>query len=353
MFKELSGLTAVAEHEIEQLDVLYLAKYVRDIEDVPPVVHPEYGRELYTKYEVYRSLLEIGLAVTPCRTLAELLERSRSHNFIFNIYNREPVRNPETVVSSILSYLGRPYLGAPPNLRALAEDKYLTKHLAKSIGLPVTPGAVYVDEAETAEAPPFPGPFFVKPRFGANSEGVGPDSAANGWNSARDRIVALLRAGEEALVEPLIPGYDLTIPVLAGRPDVYLPTIRFDSELPYGIATEDQKRLKAGGRKSCVLEDADLSAKVAEMTRVFVRHVRPFDYLRVDFRVDDRTGEMTLLEYNLTCNLGTHAAIGRSIAAVDISHRQLIDHLVAVSARRQGVFSRHAGGRVAAAGRNA
>lgn len=339
MLTDLSGLTAVTEQEVEQLDLLYLAKYVRDIEDVPPVVHPQYGRELYTKYEVYRSLLEIGLTVTPCRTLGELLARGRSHNFIFNIYNREPVRNPETVVSSILSYLGRPYLGAPPNMRALAEDKYLTKRLAQSVGLPVTPGAVYVSEVETTEAPAFPGPYFVKPRFGANSEGVGPESAATGWNSARDRIVALLRDGEEALVEPLVPGYDLTIPVLAGQPDVFLPTVRFDSELPFGIATEDQKRLKAGGRRSSIVEDAGIAARVAELSRVFIRHVRPFDYLRVDFRVDERSGEMFLLEFNLTCNLGMHAAIGRAIAAADVSHRQLIDHLVAVSVRRQGALA--------------
>jgi len=107
------------------LDILFLAKYAEDWIAPPPTLHPTYGRELYTKFEVLSVLRGLARTVEPCASLEAFearMRRSPAPDYIFQIYNREAVRNPEILVSSLCARTGVPYLGSPPNVRAIPED---------------------------------------------------------------------------------------------------------------------------------------------------------------------------------------------------------------------------------------
>jgi len=329
-------LLRLREEEKRALRILYLAKYAENWREPPPVVHPAYGRELYTKYEVLTVLRSLAAEVTPCPTLAAFPDMARAGRFdyVFQIYNREPVRNPEILVSALCARQGLPYLGAPPNVRAMAEDKWISKLMARAAGIPVPEGAVYVELADLDTAPSFPAPYFIKPRFGANSEHVTENSIRDDWAGARDEAAALLAAGEEALVESLAPGMDTTVPILGGDPPIALAPVGFQSVLREGIATERQKRLMDGGRQGAPLEDAAAAAALAEAALRFSALVRPFDYLRVDFRLAP-DGSFRLLEFNLTCNLGTHAAMAIGAHGAGVEHAAMIEHFLCYSLRRQ------------------
>ncbi|NQW08837.1 MAG: hypothetical protein HQ481_02985 [Alphaproteobacteria bacterium] len=332
-------LLTLTDEEIQRLDVLFLAKYPpKPGAPPPPEVDPVIGRERLTKWEVFNALQSLGLTLSTVETLEEFKRYTGSANYVFCLFNREDIRNPETVVASLCAQRRLPHLGAPPNLRAMAEDKFLTKSVAAYAGLPVAPGVTYVDLDDLAVPPPFEGPYFAKPRFGANSEGITAEAAQPDWSRLKPVVGKLIEDGEEVLVEPLLAGRDITVTVLGGRPNFALTPTVFKSELPYGIATEGQKRLLEGGRSGGPLEDSELSKTVMNLALEFAAYCKPFDYMRVDFRQTLTDRRLSLLEFNLTSNLGTHGATGIAIRNDRISHVDLIQHLVAYSTRRQKVL---------------
>ncbi len=335
----MQELLQIGPDRREELDILFLAKYAEDWTEPPPTVHPRYGRELYTKFEVLSVLRGLARSVEPCASLEAFEERMRrgpAPDYIFQIYNREPVRNPEILVSALCARTGVPYLGSPPNVRAMAEDKWITKLMARAAGLSVPEGAVAVAEADLDEPPGFDGPYFVKPRFGANSEGVDEGSICDGWEEARSRASALLAAGEEALIETLAPGLDVTVPVLGGP--LALHPVANHSELREGVQTEGQKRFLEPGKRGEPFDDAALCEELREAAVAFAKLVQPCDYLRVDFRVaPDRS--FRLLEFNVTCNLATVMSMNIGAGAAGVSHAAMIEHFLCYSMRRQGVLA--------------
>ncbi|MCY4320219.1 MAG: hypothetical protein OXE76_13770 [Alphaproteobacteria bacterium] len=322
-----------------RLHILFLAKYAEDWTEPPPVVHPRYGRELYTKFEVLSVLRDLAHRVEPCASLEAFEARMRRGpvpNYIFQIYNRELVRNPEILVSSLCARTGIPFLGSPPNVRAMAEDKWITKLMARAAGLPVPEGAVAVAEADLDRPPAFDGPYFIKPRFGANSESVDEGSICDSWSEGRERAAALLAAGEEVLIEALAPGLDVTVPVLGGP--LALHPVANHSELRGGVQTERQKRFLAPGKRGEPFDDTMLCEELREVALAFSKLVQPCDYMRIDFRVaPDRSFRM--LEFNVTCNLATVMSMNVGAGAAGVSHAAMIEHCLCYSLQRQRVLA--------------
>ncbi len=332
-------LLQISPAQRRRLHILFLAKYAEDWTEPPPVVHPRYGRELYTKFEVLSVLRGLAHRVEPCASLETFEARMRRGpvpNYIFQIYNREPVRNPEILVSSLCARTGIPFLGSPPNVRAMAEDKWITKLMARAAGLAVLQGAVAVAEADLDRPPAFDGPYFIKPRFGANSESVDEGSICDSWSEGRERAAALLAAGEEVLIEALAPGLDVTVPVLGGP--LALHPVASPSELREGVRTERQKRFLDPGSRAEPLDDTTLCEELKKASLTLAELVQPCDYLRVDFRVGlDRS--FRLLEFNVTCNLSTAKTMNIGAAAAGISYEAMIEHFLCYSLQRQGALA--------------
>lgn len=334
----MSQLFQIGSECRKTLDILFLAKFAEDWVEPPPIIHPVYGRELYTKFEVLSVLRGLARSVEPCASLDEFEERMRGHapDYVFQIYNREAVRNPEILVSSLCTRTGVPYLGGPPNVRAMAEDKWITKLMARAGGLTVPEGAVVVEERDLDRPPDFAGPYFVKPRFGAQSEGVDDGSICDDWPEARARAATLLADGEEALIETLAPGLDVTVPILGGP--IALHPVAMRSELREGISTVRQKRHLESGLRAEPLDDPPLAGKLKQAALAFARLVQPCDYLRVDFRVAP-DGSLRLLEFNVTCNLATTRAMNMGAGASGVSYEAMIEHFLSYSMKRQGVLA--------------
>jgi D-alanine-D-alanine ligase len=318
----------------DAIKILFLASRAPHSDVIPPLdqeigVHPRYN------YELFKIIQSLGFNVTACDNLPEFLEVAPQYDYIFTILNRSHFRNSEVFVSTLCEYFHRPYLGAPPNIRALAEDKYFTKRLAKTLGIPVTPSKIYQQPIDLKIAPEFPGPYFIKPRFGAASEDISTDSIQETWSDAQKWVNQMLQQGKDCLVERCIAGTDVTVPILGGYPPIILPAMEEISELPFGISTFRQKRLLEPGRRRKILAEIELNACLIEYAQKFYPHISPFDYIRMDFRLDTHRQQLFLLEFNLGCNLGSHAAIAQSANHWDISQAELINHLISYSLQRQ------------------
>ncbi|WP_439813790.1 hypothetical protein [Zavarzinia sp. CC-PAN008] len=316
------------------LRILFLAPFAPDAGAERPDMHPVHGVAPRYNYEIYTTLLGLGLDVVPCRDLDHFAASVGQFDFVFTLFNFAPFRNSELFVSTVCERAGVAYLGAPPNVRALAEDKLLTKLAAQASGLPVVPGVAWRLPREVT-TPPFPGPWFVKPRFGSASAGVTPESVREDVDGLRTQVAQILDRWPEALVEPLIDGTDLTVPVIGGETPLVLPPCEEVSDLPHGIATYRQKRLIDRNRVRRVVEDPLLAGALMDQAAQVAALFQPFDYLRVDFRREAGTGRTFVMEVNIGCNLGSHAAIALAARTAGIEHPDLIARILTHSLTRQ------------------
>ena len=332
-----TALLRLTDQQIESLNLLFLAWFAPEPgADKPPSPHPTGGVFSFYHYELYKIIESLGIKTTPCKDIDEFMATAHDYNYIFSVYNRlPPCRNGEVLISSLCEYFRIPYMGAPPNIRALAEDKYLAKTIARSMGIPTLASKVYCDSSELDKAPEFEGPYFIKPRFGAASEDVSPQSWQENWPEAKKQVLEMLKNGKECLVEQGVVGTDVTVPVLGGTPPHILPCAEEISEESYGISTFRQKRLFEKKRTRVILEDQKLCKSIQDNVAKLLSYVKPFDYMRVDFRLNQDKSEFYLLEFNICCNLGSYAAIAQAAEHVDIPHADLINHILCHSISRQ------------------
>ncbi|MET0406239.1 MAG: hypothetical protein ABW123_27725 [Cystobacter sp.] len=319
----------------EHLELLFLAQYAPEPGSPRPELHPSDGVLPRYNHELFHALTGLGLRCVPCRDLEDFVHAARHHNYVFTLWNRAPFRNSEVFPSSVCEWLGVAYLGAPPNVRALAEDKHLTKLMARSLGIPTAPWMTCPAEGPLPAPPSFPGPWFVKPRFGAASVGISVDCIQDSVAGLHTRLRAFQDEGKACLVEAFIPGVDLTVPVLGGTEPLLLGVVEEISSLPQGIVTHRQKRLLDGGRERLLMPPGPLVERAQDYTQRLCAAVREFDYLRVDFRRHRDTGELFLLEFNIGCNLGSHAAVMFAAREAGFNQTEVVAHILRHSLDRQ------------------
>jgi D-alanine-D-alanine ligase len=268
-------------------------------------------------------------------SLDHLLSSAGDYNYVFSLLNRAAFRNSEVFVSSICEYFHTSYLGAPPNVRALAEDKYLTKVLAQNLGIPAPAGTVFRAGEDDLTPPAFPGPYILKPRFGAASWLIDESSVEDTWGPLKFRAKTLLSDGVDVLVERFIHGANVTIPVLVHDDVWVLPCMELVVDGCGGIVTYQQKRQLEGGLRRIPYEDSDAIHLLSQYAGLLYEAIWPVDYFRADFRVRTRDSVPFLLEINVCCNLGTHSNVATPARLIGLSQEDLVGHILAYSVRRQ------------------
>lgn len=326
--------------ERDALRVLFLAPFAPERGSPRPHRHPKVGVRPIYHWEIYRILEELGVLAATCNDLNRLPELAGDSNFVFSLFSRAPFRNCEVYVPAICARLGVALVGAPANVRALAEDKHYAKAIAAQAGIPVVPGVAYGREADIPAEPPMPGPYFVKYRFGSASEDVSLDCATESWDRAADKARQFLAIGKDPVIETLIPGIDITVPVLGGDQPVALTPVAEISTLTHGIATFEQKRFLTADRHRELVRDAAMAEQAQMLARRVAAEMQPFDYMRVDFRFDPERRRLLFMECNIACNLGSTAAIMFSAGHHGISHAAIVEHVLAYSHRRQAATGR-------------
>lgn len=330
-----ASLQRLSDADRRGLDILFVARHAPEPEAPRPDIHETFGVAPRYNYELFQTLRGLGLRCTPCADLERLVAEADRYNYVFTVLNRANFRNSEIFVSSICEWRGVPYLGAPPNTRALAEDKHLMKRVAQALGVRTPAWRAYAPGCDAIEPPDCPGPWLVKPRFGAASIGIEIDAIQNTPEGLRAKVASLMADGEEVIAEACISGPDLTVPVLGGANPIILGVAEEISDLPAGIATHRQKRLLDSGRRRAVFANPAIEGRLREEVATLCREIGAFDYLRADYKLDAATQTPYLLEINLGCNLGSHAAIMFMARHAGLEQPEVIEHLVAHSLQRQ------------------
>ncbi|MDQ1639005.1 MAG: D-alanine-D-alanine ligase [Pyrinomonadaceae bacterium] len=318
------------------LRILYLANYA-------PLNETEAAEEAsesvrYTRYhkEMFGLLKALGFSVTPSRKVESLLNHPTSYDYVFSLLNRAPYRGSEILVSALCEYFRLPYLGARPQIRAVAEDKYVAKLVAKQLGFEVPAGEIFRGTDAGLIPPRFPGPYIVKPRCGASSKNITEDCIQDQWSDLVSEVRRLLGLGDDVLVEEWIPGINISLPVIGGAPPLILPAYQLDSAKKGQLVTYDQKR---GLERSLKRAPFDNSAVYDEISRCALRlysELGPIDYLRLDFRITD-SNKPVFLEFNICCNIGPESGFYACAKQTGLSHQEMLMRILAHSFKRQEI----------------
>ena len=320
---------------VDNVGVLYLAHYAPNEFGVPPYFDPDHA--VYAKYhgDIYNILKKNCPRFLSSNDPSVILSPPSDVDYIFSLYNRMPFRNSEVFISAVAEYHKQAYLGARPNIRALAEDKHLAKMMASYVGVPTPRWSIY-NIGESITMPDFGPPYFVKPRFGAASKYIDENSICANWESAVQRISYLHSHQQDAILEQFIFGIYTTSPVLHNFGSTLpLPCIKQKSTMRGNVVSYQQKRKIIGGLERTVLSDRDLTRIIQTHSLEMFKMVQPLDYTRFDYIVDEQTGTPYFLEFNVCCNLGAHSTLSQAAAQLNIDYEVLILNILFSSMFRQ------------------
>lgn len=317
--------------KFEDYKILFLAHYApdKDIMDIPNehIVYAEYHKKVY-------KIIKKNFKNAICSSdYSLILNPPKDIDFIFSLYNRMPFNNSEIFISSIAEFYKIPYLGASPNIRALAEDKHLAKMMSQHCGVPTPNWKVFNVNDEIIPVK-FKPPYFVKPRFGAASKYINESSLCETWEDARLKIKELHSINIDTIVEEFIDGFYYTSPVLNNfNSPIYLPTIQEISSLKGNIASYEQKRKIMPGLIRKINDDIILNREIQNYSKKMFECVQPLDYTRFDYIVDKK-GKIYFLEFNICCNLGEHSTVSQAADYKNITYEKLLLNIIHSSFKR-------------------
>jgi D-alanine-D-alanine ligase len=284
---------------------------------------------------VTAALAERGYAVEmfdPPRDLARIAAAlSPAPDAVFNALHG--TGGEDGTIQAILDVLGIPYTHSGMRASAVAMDKPFAKRVVAAASVPVPAGMV-VTPAVLAAGHPMPPPYVVKPV--AEGSSVGIVIVREGANVVADPGWA---ADAALLVEPFIPGRELTVGVMSrpgdaaralGLTEIVFPAGFFDYTAKYTIggATHILDPKIRESVYSAAMEYARLAHEAIGCTGV----------TRSDFRWDDsRPGAEGLffLEINTQPGMTPVSLVPEQAAAIGMPYGELVAWIV------EGATCRH------------
>lgn len=316
--------------KFENYKILFLAHYAPDKNQIIPKEHIVYAKYHKKVYEIIKKNFKNSICSSD---YSLILNPPKDIDFIFSLYNRMPFNNSEIFISSVAEFYKIPYLGASPNIRALAEDKHLAKMMAQHCDIPTANWEVFNVNDEITPVKFYP-PYFVKPRFGAASKFINESSLCETWEEAKLQIKKLHSINIDAIVEEFIDGIYYTSPVLNNfNSPIYLPIVQELSSLKGNIASYEQKRKIMPGLIRKVNDNINLDKKIQSYSRKMFECIQPLDYTRFDYIVD-KNGKIYFLEFNVCCNLGEHSTVSQAAIYKNISYEELLLNIIHSSFKR-------------------
>jgi D-alanine-D-alanine ligase len=224
-------------------------------------------------------------------------------------------------VQAVLDWLRLPYTHSGVRASAVAMDKAAAKEVFRAAGLPVAAHRV-VSPAELAEADPLPLPYVVKPVDEGSSVGV---FILREGDNRRREIALAWSHGERIMAEDFVPGRELTVAVVQGRALAVTEIVA-----NAGAFYDYESKYAAGGSRH--LLPAPIPEEVAERAKEVAlaahRALGCRGASRADFRFDDATGRLALLEVNTQPGMTPTSLLPEQAAHAGIPFPALCDLLL-------------------------
>ena len=254
----------------------------------------------------------------------------------FNLCEGHFGASREAQVPAILDMMRLPYTGSGVLGMSLAHNKYIAKKVFRREGVPTAPFFL-VDDPHRLPEFNIPFPLFVKPAHEGTSIGINENAVVHDREALVRQIEFVWsKVHAPILVERYIAGREFTASILG---DEVLPVIEIKT--PTGYYSNRQKEVDpAGVQRVC---PADIPRRKLEqihrVARDAMRHLELVDFSRVDMRMD-ADGNLFVLEVNplpLLLPDPKEASFVASSLAAGYSYTEMVNRIVAISARRLGL----------------
>lgn len=277
-----------------------------------------------------KALHELGHEVTlfdPQYSLDGLLEAAAVHDFAFLNLHGSP--GEDGLVQALLDSVGCPYQGTGPAGSFLALNKAAAKAVFRRHAIP-TPDWVFVP-ARPAQGwtPGLAYPLFVKSNTGGSSLCL---SRVANETELHAALEAIFTHGDEAIIEPAIPGVEVTCGILgdAAMPPILIKPAQgvfFDYHAKYtpGAATE-----------LCPAPlPPEVTARVQELTLRAHHALGLSGYSRGDFILREN-GDLQLLEMNTLPGMTPTSLVPQEAKAIGLDFAALIARLMELGLQQRG-----------------
>ncbi|MGI8944158.1 MAG: D-alanine--D-alanine ligase family protein [Qipengyuania sp.] len=305
-------------------------------------MHPEDGNHAIYHHEVRTTLEDLGLNLRLADNY-QVLFTDPDVDFVFPLLNRGGFVNSEMLIPILCNMHRIPYLGAMPFLRGLGDDKSVSKLICVHAGVPTAPCFCFRRGGPGLEKdlpPSDAGRWVIKPNASSASWGI---SDAHDWGGVGNAVAGIHGQGHDAIVEPYLDGYDVQCAFITidGEP-VALPMLWYEREDTQRLWTYYEKRDLVQNTEKVALkrfDHPDLAPKIEDFAKRVAQEFVPFDYGRIEFRLDLDTGDVNFIEINLNCNLWSEKVMAKAAAHAGFSHADLLETLLAESWRRNALIS--------------
>jgi len=275
--------------------------------------------------------------------LRQELREFRPH-VVFNLL--EEFAHEGAKVPVVAAFLGRArvrYTGCGPAVLRLCKDKARVKSLLLRAGVSTPAFQVVKRGSRPRRMSGLEFPLFVKPKAEDASYGIAAAGVVRTARALRERVLAIHRSGEEALVEPFIAGRELYASVLPGHPPLLLPLreVRFGALPPmkrvasYKVKWDKLYRRKMGIRYMFAKGWDPAVLRRTERCCLNAFRVLGLDgYVRIDLRVSP-DGTPYILEVNPNPYLAKKEDFADSARGAGISWEELIARLIRSAPRKR------------------
>lgn len=170
--------------------------------------------------------------------LIEALNQGKKWDLVFNIAEGLYGDGRESAVPAVLDQYRIPYVFSGPVILGISLNKYLTRLIVASAGVPVSPGML-ISSPSDIEKCRLNYPLFIKPVSEGTGKGITEKSLVKNPAELKEMAEYLLkRFDQPALVEEYLPGREFTVGVIGNYWDAEAiggMEIICKDNLPYSI----------------------------------------------------------------------------------------------------------------------
>jgi D-alanine-D-alanine ligase len=254
------------------------------------------------------------------------------------------------VIQGYLEALDVPYVGSGVAACAIGMDKVAMRRAFAAEGIPVVPGVWFtrrqwqhgqhgqldqLRQSPLAAADGLPWPRFVKPASMGSSIGV---SRVTGPAELARAVDEALRYDDVVLVEEGITARELLCGVI-GDADEAQACVPSELKVSGDFSDYAQKYLAGATVDSPADVQADVTAKVRELSILAFRAIGGYGLARVDFLYEEGAGRLYVGEINTMPGFTARSVFARGWAESGLPYERLLDRLIGLA------FDRHARGR--------
>jgi D-alanine-D-alanine ligase len=236
------------------------------------------------------------------------------------------VHGEDGAIAGFLDLIGVPVIGSPVRAGALGMDKWVTKTIAETLGIPTAPAVLVGGPVPGTEvvSPPLSFPLVVKPTNGGSSNGV---SVVRSVEDYAPAIALAHSTGDAALVEAFVSGREVDIAIFRDRDGVLRSGATLEIGVPRGAVFGRTEKYDGTAEFTVPahLDRAEHDA-IEEAARDLYDALGCAGVARFDFFVTD--DGVLLNEVNTAPGFTEQSQVPRMFAAAGLSYVDLVRSLI-------------------------